>query len=109
MPGFDRTGPRGEGPFTGRGLGPCGTGEQANRQTAGLGFGPGFRGAGFWRLARGAGRFAARCLTGGWGRGRRNRYLATGIPGWAWFQQAQDAAAQGKAAPTDKESDTGQK
>jgi len=26
MPGFDRTGPRGGGPMTGRGLGPCGTG-----------------------------------------------------------------------------------
>ena len=26
MPGYDRTGPRGEGPLTGRGLGPCGGG-----------------------------------------------------------------------------------
>lgn len=26
MPGFDRTGPLGQGPLTGRGLGPCGTG-----------------------------------------------------------------------------------
>lgn len=26
MPGFDGTGPRGEGPLTGRGLGPCGRG-----------------------------------------------------------------------------------
>lgn len=41
MPRFDRTGPRGEGPMTGRGLGPCGRG---------LGFGRGFgRGRGFRR------------------------------------------------------------
>ena len=26
MPGFDRTGPRGGGPMTGRGFGPCGSG-----------------------------------------------------------------------------------
>lgn len=26
MPGFDRTGPTGRGPLTGRGLGPCGRG-----------------------------------------------------------------------------------
>lgn len=47
MPRFDRTGPRGEGPMTGRGLGPCGRG---------LGFRRGFgRGAGFGR-GRGFGR-----------------------------------------------------
>jgi len=26
MPGFDKTGPNGEGPMTGRGMGPCGKG-----------------------------------------------------------------------------------
>lgn len=26
MPGFDKTGPRGQGPMTGRGFGPCGMG-----------------------------------------------------------------------------------
>ncbi len=26
MPGFDKTGPRGQGPMTGRGFGPCGSG-----------------------------------------------------------------------------------
>lgn len=26
MPGYDQTGPRGQGPMTGRGLGPCGGG-----------------------------------------------------------------------------------
>ena len=41
MPGFDRTGPMGYGPRTGRGLGPCGMGF---RRGAGMGFG---RGMGF--------------------------------------------------------------
>ena len=38
MPGFDRTGPMGYGPMTGRGLGPCGRGF---RRGAGRGFGRG--------------------------------------------------------------------
>lgn len=43
MPGFDSTGPRGEGPMTGRGLGPCGRGRGFRR-----GFGRGFgRGRGY--------------------------------------------------------------
>lgn len=57
MSGFDRTGPRGQGPMTGRGLGICGE----------MG---GFTRSRFWGL-------------GGFGRGWRNRYLATGIPGRA--------------------------
>lgn len=36
MPGMDRTGPRGQGPMTGRGLGPCGGG---TRQGFGRGMG----------------------------------------------------------------------
>jgi len=36
MPGFDKTGPRGEGPMTGRGFGPCGLGLGWRRR-----FGPG--------------------------------------------------------------------
>jgi hypothetical protein len=41
MPGQDRTGPLGQGPLTGRGLGPCGRGMRR-------GFGQGFgRGRGF--------------------------------------------------------------
>jgi len=44
MPRFDRTGPMGFGPVTGRGLGPCG-GERGWRR--GYGYGPGrFRGYG---------------------------------------------------------------
>ncbi len=38
MPGFDRTGPMGLGPMSGRGLGPCGSGYGRGR-----GFGRGFR------------------------------------------------------------------
>ena len=34
MPGFDKTGPQGQGPMTGRGLGPCGAGRKF-----GMGFG----------------------------------------------------------------------
>ena len=40
MPGLDKTGPRGEGPATGRGLGPCGSG-LAWRRGSGLGRGLG--------------------------------------------------------------------
>jgi len=42
MPGQDRTGPSGQGPLTGRGLGPCGAGGR------GIGFRRGF-GRGFGR------------------------------------------------------------
>jgi hypothetical protein len=45
MPNFDRTGPRGEGPMTGRGMGRCNGGQ------AGLGLGRGQgRGFGFRRF-----------------------------------------------------------
>lgn len=59
MPGFDRTGPLGEGPMTGRGLGYCGGRVGWPRFGGGRGFG------------------------GGWGRGFgwRNRFNA---PGWGW-------------------------
>ena len=63
MPFGDRTGPRGLGPMTGRGLGQC-----ADAWRSGWSGGsPG-----------GAGAF-------GWGRGRgwRHWYHATGLPGWA--------------------------
>jgi len=61
MPGGDRTGPLGQGPMTGRGLGFC----NPNRTTYSA-----FGGWGF-----GAGR--------GGGRGWRHRFWATGVPGWA--------------------------
>lgn len=65
MPGFDGTGPRGEGPRTGRGLGKCKDDELKTNPQApetdfprgrgfGFGFGPGRgrgrgRGFGWWR------------------------------------------------------------
>lgn len=73
MPGGDGTGPLGMGPMTGRAAGFCaGYGMPGYiNSIPGRGFGMGFgRGRGF------GGR--------GGGRGWRNRFYATGIPGWAW-------------------------
>ncbi len=69
MPGGDGTGPAGLGPMTGRAAGFC----------AGYAV-PGYMnpipGRGYWGLGRGY---------WGWGggRGHRNWYYATGLPGWA--------------------------
>jgi len=65
MPGGDRTGPAGMGPMTGRAAGFCAGSNAPGYATrgGGRGFGGGDRGAG--------------C-----GRGRRNRFYATGLPGW---------------------------
>lgn len=71
MPAFDGTGPRGQGPMTGRGLGPCGRG---------LGLGVGYR-RGF-----GAGAGAGRGL----GRGR-------GLAGYYGFSQPADPKQQKQA------------
>ena len=70
MPGGDRTGPRGMGPMTGRGMGYCtGYGAPGYANPApGYGYGMGWRGGG-----RG---------WGGGGRGWRHMYYATGLPGW---------------------------
>ncbi len=67
MPRGDRTGPAAMGPMTGRAAGYC-AGFDVPGYTNPV---PG-RGFGFGR-------------GGGWGRGRgyRNRYYATGLPGWA--------------------------
>lgn len=65
MPGRNRTGPKGRGPLTGRGMGLCSDAPlQAN---------PGRAFAMDWTAG------------GGWGRGWRHRhwYYATGVPGWA--------------------------
>ncbi len=59
MPRGDARGPEGRGPLTGRGLGPCAGHER-----------PGFAVRGSGGVGRGRGR--------GW----RNVYRATGIPGW---------------------------
>jgi len=76
MPGGDRTGPAGLGPMTGRGAGFC----------AGYGV-PGYingPGRGYWGRGRGGG-----------GRGWRNWFYATGLPGWA------RASAWGAAQPVE--------
>lgn len=58
MPGFDRTGPRGLGPMTGRGLGSCAV--PAGRQGGGIGYSRGY-GMGYGRgFGRGFRRFYTR-------------------------------------------------
>jgi len=42
MPRFDKTGPQGKGPRSGRGLGPCGKGTQNESRRGGFGQGRGF-------------------------------------------------------------------
>jgi hypothetical protein len=64
MPRGDRTGPAGQGPRTGRGMGYCSGYSTPGYMNAGPGMG------------FGGGR-------GGGGRGWRNMYYATGLPGWA--------------------------
>lgn len=70
MPGGDRTGPRGMGPMTGRGMGYCAGAGTPDYVNPAPGYGRGFgRGRGWW----------------GGGRGWRHRYYATGLPGWARY------------------------
>ena len=66
MPGGDGTGPAGMGPMTGRAAGYC-----AGYSVPGYANGVGGRGYGFFGRGRGG------------GRGRRNGFYATGMPGWA--------------------------
>jgi hypothetical protein len=77
MPGGDRTGPAGMGPMTGRAAGYCG-GYSA----------PGYINPYSGRYS-GAGRFAF----GGRGRGYRNWYYSTGLPGW--YRYGSDMPAGG--------------
>lgn len=74
MPRGDCTGPAGMGPRTGRAMGYCSgysTPGFMNRPGIGGGAGMGYGGSmGFG---------------GGGGRGRRNMYYATGLPGWMRF------------------------
>ncbi|MGC9359622.1 MAG: DUF5320 domain-containing protein [Anaerolineae bacterium] len=64
MPRGDRTGPAGMGPMTGRGAGYCAGYDRPGYANP---WGGGYGGRGF----------------GGGGRGWRNMYYATGLPGWA--------------------------
>ncbi len=97
MPGGDGTGPRGLGPMTGRAAGYC-----AGYATPGT-MNPGARG-GFGGHGRGM----------GGGRGRRNRFYATGMPGWmrAGYgypaRGARAAAMMGYGAPWPQASRTQQ-
>ncbi len=68
MPRGDGTGPRGMGPMTGRGAGYC----------------AGFTVPGFANTGRGPGFGRGRGCWGG-GYGWRNRFYATGQPGWMRF------------------------
>jgi hypothetical protein len=66
MPGGDGTGPQGMGPMTGRAMGYC----------AGYTVPGSMNPRGFGSWGRGRGTFFGR------GRGFRNMYYATGMPGW---------------------------
>ncbi|HDR73327.1 MAG TPA: hypothetical protein ENN85_05410 [Methanoculleus sp.] len=75
MPGYDGTGPRGQGPMTGRGMGYCNPANAPQTGTAepGTGYAPAYRypvyGVGRGGLPRGGG--MGRCFGGGRrGRGR---------------------------------------
>ncbi len=71
MPAGDGTGPRGEGPLTGRAMGRC-----AGFPAGGYDSAPGWgAGRGFVRYGRGGGR--------GW----RNRFYETGLPLWRRYPQ----------------------
>lgn len=70
MPGFDGTGPRGQGPMTGGGRGYCAV------NVGGTGIKPGIGRSFFGR---------------GGGRGNRNCFYATGLPGWMRAQKGMQA------------------
>lgn len=78
MPGGDRTGPRSEGPRTGRAAGYCEGYDSPGYANPGPGYGGrGMRGgAGGMRGGMGG------MMGGGRGRGYRNIYYATGLPLW---------------------------
>ncbi|MFA4984894.1 MAG: DUF5320 domain-containing protein [Candidatus Omnitrophota bacterium] len=83
MPGFDTTGPRGQGPMTGGARGYCAM------------------------AVAGAGRAYPRGSYGrGGARGRRNRYYATGLPGWVRAEQGMQAFG-GFAGPAAGEDEMG--
>jgi len=74
MPGFDRRGPEGQGPMTGRGLGDCNPDNRQNNQDAATN--PDNRDIEFVRgpgFGRGLGRGFGRGLGRGFGRGCRGR------------------------------------
>ncbi|MFO8182721.1 MAG: DUF5320 domain-containing protein [Candidatus Aegiribacteria sp.] len=90
MPAGDGTGPRGEGPLTGRAMGRC-----AGYSDGGYATAPG-RGGGYGCYGR---------RVGG-GRGFRNRFYETGLPYWRRLPREQEPAF--RPAPTETESLRGQ-
>ncbi len=94
MPRGDGTGPMGMGAKTGRGAGYCAGFGMPGFMNPGVGFG----GGGF---GRGRGFFGR-----GGGRGRRNMFYATGMPGWmrgGWgYQQAAPYPQQAPSAKDEK-------
>jgi len=90
MPGFDGTGPRGQGALTGGRRGWCA--EDAPDRTSWRGAGRGFGYGRGWERSYGRGR--------GGGYGWRNQYYATGLTGW---QRAE--AAEAGAPQTDQRTD----
>jgi len=84
MPGGDGTGPRGEGPLTGRAVGRCAGYPEGGYVTA-----PG-RGGGYGYYGR----------RGGGGRGYRNRYYATGLPYWRRYPACNEPVNQPEAEDT---------
>jgi hypothetical protein len=78
MPRGDRTGPWGQGPMTGRGVGYCAGYDAPGYANPASGWGYG--------RAWGRGRFAGPGYgRGGGGRGWRHQFYATGVPGWARY------------------------
>ncbi|MEN8207740.1 MAG: DUF5320 domain-containing protein [Candidatus Fermentibacteria bacterium] len=85
MPAGNGTGPRSEGPLTGRATGRCSGYPDGGYATA-----PGRRG--------GSGFFGRR---GGGGRGMRNRFNETGLPRWRRYPQYDRQVYNGEPAETE--------
>jgi len=83
MPGYDGTGPLGQGAMTGKGMEYCNDVQDDNLRNSGRPF---------WRAGRGM--------------GFRNRYFAAGVPGWQrgyYYGRGQDASISEYIAKDEKE------
>lgn len=89
MPRGDGTGPTGMGSRTGRGAGYCAGNTMPGYANRPLGFGQGG--------GRGAGQGCGLGISAG--RGWRNMFRLTGLPGWMRLGQGGAPAAQASAAP----------